>query len=360
MYKLIKIDEHFSDEQWQELFAVRQSQQPMIVFNLKSWQSLKEVILGYYKDEEKYICYVVVNSEGKCIGNFSCYEDENETENIGRVLRPKVNLLPEWQTDEIIGLFLGKLVETYDNSLKIRFIDYNGLNDKWLVKWGGIFKIHVESHKLKYSDIDKDKLVKWADSGKSNNPEFRLRFCETKDLNDDEMIEYLSLHNTGLDNSLGSDSKASEVFEKYDFHYQIPLKLIESDINANEETGKHICQMVLLYDSAGRMAAFTQVGLDFKIPKEFINRKPVTDDLYKGMTYARPEYRGRGLGKWLNSELYLKLLENYSFEEIETEMIPCNSYIQNINRDFGYRKQENSYNKEYVFELSELQKLLQH
>lgn len=353
MYKLIKIDEKTSDEIWQKLFDVRQNQKPIIEFTIESWQSMKETILGYFKDDESYFRYAIADYDNKIIGDFSCYEDENETENIGRVLRPRVNLLPEFQTDEIIGLILSKLVEHYDNNLKIRFIDENGLNDKWLEKWGGTFKIHLETHKLKYSDIDKDKLINWAETGKDKNPELKLRFCETKDLTETEMIDYIHIWNVGLGASL-----IREVIEKYNFKYQIPLQMIKSDIEANEKNEKHVCNMVLLFDYSGKIAGFTQIGIDFKIPKEYIDGKLVAEYLDKGMTYVKPEYRGKGLGKWMNAELYLKLREHYIFEEIESDMAPYNSYILNINREFGYKKLENSYEKEYIFELSEINKLL--
>jgi len=360
MYKLIKIDESFSDEKWQELFEVRQSQNAVIPFGCKTLQDLKDECLSGYSDADRlgFAEYAVLDSLDRIIGEYYCYGDDGVTENLGQVLRLTIYLFPEQQTDDVLSVIFNQLLNDYDNSLKIRLISDSGFYDHWAEKWGGIFKIHLECFKLKYSDIDKDKFTDWAESAKSNNPDFRLRFCETKDLNDNEMNEYLTLHNTGLDNSIGSDPKAYGLFEKYNFKYQIPLQLIKSDIEVNKKNGKHICQMVLLYDPVGQIAGFTQVGIDFKKPKEYLDNKPVAKYLCKGMTYVRPEYRGRGLGKWMNSELYLKLIENFKFDEIETEMVHVNRYIQNINREFGYKRQDGIFTKEYIFELSEIKILL--
>jgi len=349
MYNLIKIDESFLDEQWQELFEVRHSQQPVITFNLKSWQSLKEAILGCYKNEEKYICYTILNSKGKCIGNFSCYEDENETENIGRVLRPKVNLLPEWQTDEVIGLFLGKLVETYDNSLKIRFIDYNGLNDKWLVKWSGIFKIHIENYNISRYDLKLDEIEGIAKSGILRNHDLTLCHCMLNELNDEELSIYVDLWNLGCDWSL-----QPEVVEKYNFKHQLSV----NDVKQGFTDKKELTQLVILYDKDRSVVGFSEIYVSLSDGHEGVV-KPKSS-MYKAMTYVKPEYRGKGLAKWMNAELYIKILDNYDFDVINSQMSPRNEFMIRINREFGYKKLENSYEKEYVFELSEIQKLLQH
>jgi len=356
MYKLVKIDEKTSDEMWQGLFVARNNYgSDHEGCDCKMVQELKNHLLNEYQECDKAIRYAFIDANNQVVGDFECYINDGETENIGAVIMPEIYLAPELQTDEVVRLVLNMLIQHYDNSLKMRLISWNGEYDHWAEKWGGTFKIHLENHKLKCSDLDVKKLTNWAETSKTKNPDLKLRICEMKELTENELVEYLHLWNTGLDSSLTTNKKCSDVIKKYNFKYQIPVQVISKDFINDDRT----VLVIIVYDIHNKMVGITHIDVNFKMPKEYINGKLVAEYLVKGMTYVKPDYRGHGLGKWMNSELYLKLLDSYVFEEIESEMVPYNRYILNINHEFGYKKKENDYHKEYIFELSEIKKLLQ-
>jgi len=62
-------------------------------------------------------------------------------------------------------------------------------------------------------------------------------------------------------------------------------------------------------------------------------------DIYQAMTGVLPEYRGRGLGKWLKAALYLKLIEDFPENEtVTTDMRAVNEPIQRLNANMGYER----------------------
>jgi len=57
-----------------------------------------------------------------------------------------------------------------------------------------------------------------------------------------------------------------------------------------------------------------------------------------GLTAVAPNYRGKGIAKYLKAKMYLKLLkENKDFKYITTDTMPWNKYMYKINEEFGFK-----------------------
>ncbi len=61
-----------------------------------------------------------------------------------------------------------------------------------------------------------------------------------------------------------------------------------------------------------------------------------------GFTAVNRAYRGRGLARYLKARMYIRLLdENKDFRYISTDTMPWNTYMYNINREFGFKPHKN-------------------
>lgn len=68
-----------------------------------------------------------------------------------------------------------------------------------------------------------------------------------------------------------------------------------------------------------------------------------------GLTAVAPNYRGKGIAKYLKAKTYLKLLEeNKDLKYVTTDTMPWNKYMYRINEDLGFK----SYRKGCSFKLT--------
>lgn len=88
-------------------------------------------------------------------------------------------------------------------------------------------------------------------------------------------------------------------------------------------------EYLVLFDK-NKIAGFCWVCVD-SYRKEVIRHNG-------GLTAVKRAYRGRGLARYLKAKMYIKLLEeNKDFKYITTDTMPWNTYMYNINREFGFK-----------------------
>lgn len=92
-------------------------------------------------------------------------------------------------------------------------------------------------------------------------------------------------------------------------------------------------QMLVLFDK-NQIAGFCWICVD-SYRKDTIRHNG-------GLTAVNRGYRGRGLARFLKAKMYIKLLEeNKDFKYITTDTMPWNTYMYNINREFGFKPFKN-------------------
>lgn len=104
------------------------------------------------------------------------------------------------------------------------------------------------------------------------------------------------------------------------------LKKIIKSLNSNgTEMGVYI-----LFDDNGKIAGICWLCFDLYRTETLRHNG--------GMTAVTPEYRGKGIARFLKAKMYLKMLEeNNDFRYITTDTMPWNKYMFKINEEFGFK-----------------------
>jgi GNAT superfamily N-acetyltransferase len=83
----------------------------------------------------------------------------------------------------------------------------------------------------------------------------------------------------------------------------------------------------------GRVAGFSELFITHSRP----------ETLEQGLTAVFPEYRNRGLGRWLKAAMVEKVLDELpEAREIRTGNADVNEPMLNINREMGFRPMESN------------------
>ena len=300
-----------------------------------------KVILASSDD---FIRYIISDSDNIVLGEFSSNIYHDNSEDLGDVIRLHINIIPKNLNNEILNLIFKKIISHYNNDLKIVLYSNNNIHNNWFGKYKGIIKLQADSYVLKKENINYDILNNWAVSIPKNNDNFTLKFYEQKNIPNEIFNEYVDLWNE-FDNQTPVG----------DFLFKV--KIPYSDFNMGNSNNE-LFYVILLFDKSSKLSglSFCAIDLDENAKTNSIKRK--ANCIEKALTGVKEKYRGKNLGKWMISAMYNKLIEDFEFETIHTEMAPRNKYIIRINEELGYQKIIGKSREEYVFHQQDIKEML--
>ncbi|NPD89978.1 MAG: GNAT family N-acetyltransferase [Asgard group archaeon] len=234
--------------------------------------------------------------------------------------------------------FLKIAVKEFQDSEKtvIEVGSDNEYGKAFLKHYGAEIAIEGAENRLEIADIDWDMMQEWIDEGPKRAPDVTIETF--LDVCPDEILEeYSEMYTEALNmQPLGEiesraniDGEARRKFEK-----------------RTKEMGQ-ISYTMITREKNGRISGLTEIYYDAREGQK----------IFQGLTGVRPEFRGKGLGKWLKALMIVHVKENYSkVERIITGNAESNEAMLSINTRMGFKKYRGG--ESYKFKTEDLVKRL--
>jgi len=309
MHTINKIPPNPSEEDLQAIIAFRkrffaQAYPNDELPNFKNWQ---KAIQQAYKNRKGYAFYTIL-ADGQIIANIRHVERESskrsimidhdrekETTELHQLLCKQLN---EWKKEipttiiETRTDFMGSILEA---------CDFQKGNE-------AIFT------SLQLTDLNPDMLDKWTQDLPSN-----LTYSFMKKPNEKECVEIAEITNFLLNDMERPDKSLTYNFSLEDF-----IKMIQN-IHESGSTTEH----VLLRNEQGKLIGKSVVV--YNLQNSSVGGQKMTGVL--------PEYRRKGLAKFLKAAMYKYLIENEpELKTIKTDYFAGNYKIRKLNEEMGFRE----------------------
>lgn len=258
--------------------------------------------------------------------------DKNSVIAIGWVIYPHehnlhiaqfwINILPEYRKQELGKQFLSKVVETAkreNRSLLMAFTTARiPAGEAFMNQMGA--KRGIESHinQLVLADLDPDLLRQWIEKGLERGEEFEIGVWEG--VYPDDYIDAI----VDMQKLLNQQPRGALEIEDMTFSAE-QLREEEKSMLAR---GLERWTVFVREKQSGKYAGYTEVQWNPNKPKI----------IRQDMTGVFPEYRNKGLGRWLKAEMLDKVLkERKEAEFVRTTNADINAPMMKINTELGFK-----------------------
>lgn len=206
----------------------------------------------------------------------------------------------------------------------------------FLKHYGAELTIEGAENRLDMADVNWDMMQEWINEGPERAPDVKIETfldeCPEEILDEfcEMYTEALNMQPLGeMESRANIDRVSRRKYEK-----------------RNKETGMTNYVMITR-ENDERISGLTEIFYD---PRE-------GHRMFQGLTGVRPEFRGKGLGKWLKALMIVHVKENYpKVEKIITGNAESNEAMLSINDRMGFKKYKGG--EGYKFKTEELVKRL--
>jgi len=303
--------ETYSDQDWKNYFKIREMYsekfgKPMF---FKSWEQLKELTNLWIEDGGGFY---TVHENNKPIGFFVFVIQLKEYKERQYVFY-RDGLLVDF-SEEIMGK-IGECFLDYDSSSNYLLIQSsNGKNDFLVESINAEIGDNIELWSLNVKQAKIELINDWFKTYTEKFENYELRHYE--DIPDDLLNEYCSVL-TGLRYDMPTKSEASK------------READPTELRKREEHNKKnnwYTYRYLVFDE-GKLIGMTNLSLN--------KNKP--EIMYQNMTGTLKKYRRKGIGKWMKSAMFLRLIKEFpSLESIDTRVDPENIGSIELSRKMGF------------------------
>lgn len=318
MYRVIHYnDAAFTDAHWQHFYdlMVTLKDKYRAAFSQTSWQEMKERVSILESGPIKYHMYLIYEGERLFGYGEMWMRDPGTPQMAGHIALNSLGDAIPADFARVVSEETLKLLNIYECG-KIYYMTPNARISDAVRLMGGRELNRVDRYRLYRKDANVDVIKNWLETIPKENQDLTLEFF------DPVPERYLQQYVDTFQHFIEDMPKEKD--EKPPF--TLSVDFVRKQIQWRKENDAHIYTYALI-NSEDRMVAHSNVSVNGKNPR----------DAYQAMTGIEPEYRGRGLSKWLKGELFFKVGRDYPENEMFTsDMRAINEPILAVNRQMGY------------------------
>ncbi len=205
----------------------------------------------------------------------------------------------------------------------------------FLKHFGATHAIEAAENRLNMEDVDWDLMKNWMVEGSRKTHEVTIESFEV--IPEDILEEFAEMYTEALNMQPLGDLEEKPIFDGK------RMRELESRY---KKTGRKNYTLISREED-GRMSGLTEVNYEPRDPHR----------IEQGLTGVRPEFRGRGLGKWLKALMIFHVKENYpKVEIVVTGNAEANAPMLSVNQRMGFKKYKSG--DAYKFKIEEISKKL--
>jgi len=264
-------------------------------------------------------------------------ESSSEYEENKHVSEGNIFALPDYHRKGI-GTALLKVIVQEAQSLNRTVIEIGSSQDSgraFLKKHGAVLTLEGAENRLELDDVDWDLMQSWIDEG-PKRPE-GVTIESFFDVPEDILDEYCEVYKI-----CGNMAPQGDM----EYRANMAAKLRRELEQRFRDMGRKNFTLISR-EKDGRISGLTEIVYDSREDYQILQE----------LTGVLPEFRGRGLGKWLKAQMVFHIRDNYpNAKMIITGNADVNAPMLSINERMGFKRHKGG--QMYKFQTEELAKKL--
>jgi len=233
-----------------------------------------------------------------------------------------LGVLPEYRRRGIATALLSRLVEVAEADNRTLVLSSTSeripAGTAFAERLGAESALDVHTNRLLLGDVDWDMVRRWVDEGPGRASGYSLVRVDGRYPDDliDDIVDVMHVMNDAPRDNLQMEDMKITVEQMREMEKGMLAQKIEhwSIFVRNDETGQ--------------LVGLTDVMWDPDQP----------ETVFQGSTGVRPEHRGHALGKWLKSEMLVRIRDDRpNAVDVRTGNADSNDAMLGINKELGFK-----------------------